>query len=160
MNTNLQEVTDKIKSYIENAGDLYSSTQFDVTFNAKKAEKMNMGSVTTIVRVSADKDGNQLETPQDICVTLYILEKTKGVETVFVNDDTHDIVYTKFGFDEKPEGFDDSKYEFIPIMENTLNHVYSYIDNSVKYIKGFRKEKTYNNNNKGKGKNFKKSQKN
>ena len=156
MNINLQEVTDKIKSYIENAGDLYSSTQFDVTFNAKKAEKMNMGSVTTIVRVSANKDGVELETPQDVCVTLYILEKSKGVETVFVNDDTHDIVYTKFGFMEKPEGFDESKYEFVPIMDNTLSHVFSYLDNSVKYIKGYPKEKTPG---KGNGKNFKKNNK-
>lgn len=82
MKTNLVELVESFKTAL--SGDFYEQTEVIVTSNDKKAENGN-ASVTICVKVDEDKMTTG---------TIYISEKEKSVLTMFVNDRTHDLVFS------------------------------------------------------------------
>ena len=144
MNTNMKTIEDKIVAHIEQDTELFSNTEYYVTSNLRKAEKFAMASTTTVIQVKADKDGNPYDDTVYISITLYIMEKLSGIEVLFVNDETHDIIYTSYGFDEKPANFDESKRPFVPITVAVTDRLCSYIDTTMKWAKKYPKDDTRN----------------
>ena len=140
MVTNMKKISDAVSNHIEDNAELFANVNYDIVINEKKAEKFGMAAVTTMMEVPTDKDGNAFPEEKYISVTLYVMEKKNGTEVIIVNDDSHDIIFNSFGFDTKPDNFDESRREFIPITDMVITRLCSYLDTTMKWVKKYPKE--------------------
>jgi hypothetical protein len=81
MRTNLGELKRNLVEAFST--DLYKDVTVSVEFNDKKADQ-GCGSVSINVKTEDDKK---------VCGSLYIVERERVTSTIFVNNNTHDIIF-------------------------------------------------------------------